>query len=126
MKKIKFILPIAIMFQIMHSGCGKQKLNKYVTYEGHVYYKSGAPAVNVSVVLDACAGGSADKQHICTGNKFTIKKTETDQNGYFYIHEKAARTGFYFITIDNKYGGQEGVTEAELTEDRLTDIHLWY
>lgn len=128
MKKIKllFMIGMIIAIQVTHSRCGKQKRNKYVTYEGYVCYKSGAPAANVSVVLEACGGGPGDKQHQCSGNKFTIKKTQTDLDGHFYIHEKASRIDIYFVTIDEHYSGIEGVSAGTLTEDRFSNVRLWY
>ncbi len=125
MKTIKFIFVLSIIFQLL-CGCSKQKRNEYVTYEGYVYYKSGAPAVNVPIVLEACGGGSGDKQHKCTGYKFTIKKTQTDASGYFYIHEKASKIDLYFATIDDYYNTDDGVSAGTLAEDRFSNVHLPY
>jgi hypothetical protein len=128
MKKIKPVLLMAmfIALQMMHTGCGKQKRNQYVTYEGYVYYQSGAPATDVPVVLEACGGGPGDKQHKCPGYKFTIKKTQTDLDGHFYIHEKASKTDLYFATIDKHFTTDNGVSAGTLTEDRFSNVHLWY
>ncbi|MBI3521208.1 MAG: hypothetical protein HY062_17840 [Bacteroidetes bacterium] len=116
----------AIILLLIFASCSKQKRNQYVSYEGHVYYKSGAPAANVAVVLEACGGGPGDKQHQCTGNKFTIKKTVTDSDGHFYIHEKASRIDVYFVTIDSSYNNSDGVSAGTLKDDRFTNVHLSY
>ncbi len=124
MKQIVKITGVVFLF--ISISCGKQKRNQYVTYEGYVYYKSGMPATNVFVDLEACGGGSGDKQHQCTGNKFTIKKTTTDVNGHFYIHEKASRIDVYFVTIDTYYNNSDGVSASTLKEDRFSNVHLSY
>jgi hypothetical protein len=76
--------------------------------------------------LEACGGGPADKQHNCPGYKLTIKKTQTDSNGHFYIHEKASKIDLYFVTIDKHFTTDDGVSAGILKKDRFSNIHLWY
>lgn len=123
LKKISLLL-ILLGIVSLNSTCTKQRLFEKVTYKGHVYDKNGNPAPGIQVRLEACGGGSADASIRCSNNKFEIGTVYTDQTGYFYIHERAATSGGYFVSYNGIGWNIDAVGESELTTQKYTELHL--
>ena len=132
--KSKVILLIIIVAIFFLPNCGKQYLNKYITWEGYIFDTiGGKPVSGVSLQLNACLPGNADSQYSCSGgnSEFTIGTATTDSKGYFKIYGKAARTDNYFPMINGPYGGgvnsinsQFGVGGADLSTTSYTTIFI--
>ncbi len=117
------IILVLIVFQYLNTGCHKTKQNGYITYEGDVYYKSGKPATGVSIKLEAC---NSDNDTQCNGNRTLIKRKKAGCDGHFYIHERAAKSGVYFVTIDDVQLNANGFSVDSLSKTLYVDVHLTY
>jgi hypothetical protein len=116
-QKRLLILLLSIGVMLLNSTC-KQKLFQKITYDGHVYDKSGNLASGIKVVLQACGGGSGDKQaNGCSGYQFEIGSDVTDASGHFHISGNAASTGWYYVILNGIGVNMEGVTANTLTTD---------
>jgi len=131
--KMKILSKIALIFifggiVFFNTTCTKQKWFASVTYEGHVYDHSGNPASGISVVLNACmpTGVTGDQMSTCDGHnhEFEVGRTSTDASGHFRIHEKAARSGNYFVAFNGIGWNMEGVGEETLNTSKYTQLHL--
>jgi hypothetical protein len=98
MKKVGIpILLAAIVF--LHTHCNNSSMVLKVTLEGYVYDSLGGKPVNGTwVYLYGCSYDDKDQQQY---TPFIIGQAQTDVSGRFYIHDNAARSNRYGLTINN-------------------------
>lgn len=97
------------------SSCTKEKYFSKLNYEGIVVDNNENPVQGVTVILDACGGGSADAAHYCPNNKYRVGSSTTDASGHFNIKGKESRGNNYFVTIL----GQVTINPYSCTKDGL-------
>jgi hypothetical protein len=105
---------LLLAFQFV--SCSKQKHFEKITYEGNIYdYLTSSPLEGYTLKLTACVPHTSKDQ--C--DMFTVATVVTDKDGHFYIHERAARSGRYFIFI-NKTGSSKYLNAGWMGYETLT------
>lgn len=121
----KLSLPlILLVIMLINTTCSKQKWFSYITYEGHVYDKSGNPAPGILITLKACGGGSADSYSYCPQDMYTVGSCTADASGYFKIHQKESRIDVYFVIVGNMGVSPKGVNGSALKTSSYTHLTL--
>jgi len=102
----------------------KQKAFKKITYSGRVIdHTTGQPISGTKIELNACGGGPGDKAlYGCDGHQFTIGTATTNNDGYFSITGKAAKSDIYYVYVSN-CGSPAGEGVSEKTLQAMTTIY---
>jgi hypothetical protein len=112
---------------LLNTTCEKDLFTK-ITYEGYVYNSSNQPQSGVIIDLKACGGGTGDKQpYGCQDPLIEIGTSTTDVSGHFYIHERAASTGWYYPLWNGNWvtgNSSTGIAASQLNQTQYTIIHI--
>jgi|GEM_PF-5784930 len=113
MKAVRILFLLGVVF--LNTTCSKKTTDQFVTWQGYAVDQSGQPAVGKVIILNACGGGSADKQpYGCPYNLFEIGRCTTDATGHFYIHGNAANNPYYYPDF-GPMSPIDGVSESDLS-----------
>lgn len=83
-----------VFLPLLCLNCSNKKRFGEEIFEGYIYDSiNGAPARGVTISVDACV--PRDGRDFCS--TFEFGTTISDNNGYFKIEGKPARSGRYFI-----------------------------
>lgn len=121
MKKAPFYL-ILLSCLLVLGTCRKQALFKNIVYQGIVYdnrQSPGQPLAGVTIYLEACSNTFDGTSDHCSNKRMKIGQSVTDNNGHFYIKEKAASTDMYYV-----YKGLGNAREVVNSSDGTTGSGL--
>jgi hypothetical protein len=106
----------------LYSTCTKQKLFKYITYEGYIHDQFGTPYQGMMITLQGCEALRGSHSQC---NPYGMGTIYTDAAGKFNFHVKAASSGRYQVLIDgawNPGSTNDWISESDLKSDKWTKI----
>jgi protocatechuate 3,4-dioxygenase beta subunit len=119
LSKIFFVL-ILLGFTFLNTTCNKKAFTK-ITWQGYVYDTiNGKPVEGVWISLNACDAGDSHEE--CSF--FRVGQSVSDAKGHFYIHNEAARSNRYEISVNGLYFSPHLYTETSADILKIDTIYL--